>query len=201
MSQNGAPHVSARGTPPLVTAPTLARRLGPLMQWASPTPTPLHRADSEHDARGLSTAELDVPGASQELGCCKHGSSSRAVGVALPLSDQEHAPGSLAPTTLLLQTVPDARLRLGDLSPPWLGRAQRYRRPRRAATRASGGRVAEAVRYQSRAAPVPALGSLPLREQTSGAAGGRVARSGREQERGAACAGCCFDEAQPPIRR
>jgi hypothetical protein len=45
------------------------------------------RADSEHDARERSTAELDAPNASQALGCCKHESSSRAVDVALPVSD------------------------------------------------------------------------------------------------------------------
>jgi hypothetical protein len=44
-------------------------------------------ADSEHDARELSTAELDAPGASQALGCCKQESSTRGVGVTLPLSD------------------------------------------------------------------------------------------------------------------
>jgi hypothetical protein len=45
-------------------------------------------AESEHDARERATAELDAPSASQALGCCKHQSSSRAAGVALPLPDK-----------------------------------------------------------------------------------------------------------------
>jgi hypothetical protein len=45
-------------------------------------------AESEHDARERTTNELDAPSASQALGCCKHESSSRAAGVALPLSDK-----------------------------------------------------------------------------------------------------------------
>jgi hypothetical protein len=44
-------------------------------------------ADSEHDARERSTAELGATSASQALRCRKHESSSRATGVARPLSD------------------------------------------------------------------------------------------------------------------
>ena len=59
-------------------------------------PHPLH-ADGGHDARGRSPAELDAPGASQALGCCKHDSSSRAAGVALPLPDKgSHVPAAMA---------------------------------------------------------------------------------------------------------
>jgi hypothetical protein len=66
---------------------------------------PRHRLgtrDNEHDARERSTAKLDAPSASQALGCCKHESSSRAAGVALPLSDNlgigaaaQHGPSGL----------------------------------------------------------------------------------------------------------
>jgi len=45
-------------------------------------------ADSEHDARERSAAELDAHSATQALGCCKHESSSRAAGVRLPLPDK-----------------------------------------------------------------------------------------------------------------
>ncbi len=51
---------------------------------ASPT-APLH-AESPHDVRALHS-KLAAPGASQAFGCCKHESSSRAAGVALPLPD------------------------------------------------------------------------------------------------------------------
>jgi hypothetical protein len=49
---------------------------------------PLVCAESGLDARERSTAELGAPGASQEPGCCKLESSSRAAGVSLPLSDR-----------------------------------------------------------------------------------------------------------------
>ena len=67
----------------------------------------------------------------------------------------------------------------GDIPHPRLRRAQCCRRPRRAATPASGCRAAESVRQQSRAGPVPPLESLPLPRP--------------EQARpGSACRSCCW---------
>ena len=51
----------------------------------------LLRADSALGARERSAAKLDAPGAGQPLGCCKQESSSRAAGVALPLSGQRQS--------------------------------------------------------------------------------------------------------------
>ena len=109
---------------------------------------------------------------------------------------QEHAPAvARAGDRFRHSTGTDACLRSGDLSDPRPARDQRCRRPARAATRASGGRVAEAVRKEPRAAHVPALRSLPLRERSSRPTCRQwAARSGREQHRGVGSADCCSAE-------
>jgi hypothetical protein len=93
-----AGHHDGGESAPLSRRPRTARSSNTCSAFAGSisvaTPTSLPCADSEHDARERSTAELDAPSASPALGCCKHESGSRAAGVAPPLSDK---PGHAGP--------------------------------------------------------------------------------------------------------
>ena len=62
----------------------------------------------------------------------------------------------------------------GDLSPPRLGRAQRCRRPRGGATRASPSRVAEAVRTSASSGPPPGFDGSLASDREAGSRRGEV---------------------------